>query len=486
MKGCAGCSDGFRKREDGIAHLSSVHFLTDSINENQSLCLRTAGQVQVEARFYTFLTLLEECTEAFKSLKKTADVLHCGTLRARDSEETKGYPVFESLVRVFEHITIILTFSCDFMVKANKVMRKNCQKALNGEKFKGQLQESLHGIVSRAKKDLEQAKVDIILSSKTDSQPGVILASIGPEFMIGVISNGLFLRQLKDTADNSISLKDSMNADNVEGRYVDAGELYKRYANKLQLQVNQRPQKRLLPDIYALEEELDILLRLNQWQQKFCQDFWRVLDPTSYRITTKARISHFRTESHYLLDTIRRLQVRYNEFHSLQKRAEKLRDQLQQSIEIEEESHGKAIRVFTFVTLFFLPLSFVTSFFGMNTTDIRNIEQDQRLFWVTSIPTTAFVIGVAYLYGYKWEGWKERSNRRRSTRYTKRIAEHGARVLRSTVAGRFFQDTAPRVDLERGGVLRRETDLSLMSIQSAKEKARRRISLWLTQKKDAK
>ncbi|KAI1203444.1 hypothetical protein F5X97DRAFT_318097 [Nemania serpens] len=57
----------------------------------------------------------------------------------------------------------------------------------------------------------------------------------------------------------------------------------------------------------------------------------------------------------------------------------KLRDQLQQRTEIEEESYGKAIRVFTFVTLFFLPVSFVTSFFGMNTTDIRDIEQDQSI-----------------------------------------------------------------------------------------------------------
>jgi hypothetical protein len=207
-----------------------------------------------------------------------------------------------------------------------------------------------------AKKDLQQAKVDIILASKTESRPGVItLASIGPEFMIAVISNGLFLRQLRDTSD-SITPSNSASADNIEGKAVDAGEIYKKYANKLQLQVNQRPQKRLLPDIYALEEELDILLRLNHWQQKFCHDFLSVLDPTSYRITTKARISYFRNESYFLLKAIRRLGVRYNEFHNLQKRAEKLRDQLQQSIEIEEESHGKAIRVFTFVTLFFLPL----------------------------------------------------------------------------------------------------------------------------------
>lgn len=32
------------------------------------------------------------------------------------------------------------------------------------------------------------------------------------------------------------------------------------------------------------------------------------------------------------------------------------RHDMKQSIEVPEEGHGKAIRVFTFVTLFFLPL----------------------------------------------------------------------------------------------------------------------------------
>lgn len=40
----------------------------------------------------------------------------------------------------------------------------------------------------------------------------------------------------------------------------------------------------------------------------------------------------------------------------LQNVAKALRSDLKQSIEILEEGHGKAIRVFTIVTLFFLPL----------------------------------------------------------------------------------------------------------------------------------
>ncbi|KAI0805821.1 hypothetical protein GGR55DRAFT_690205 [Xylaria sp. FL0064] len=296
---------------------------------NLRLWLRTPQQIQVEARINTFSALLEECIDAFDKLNSIAENLHHGSLTAEDTSEAKRYPVFESLVRVFEHITTILVFSCHIIVKGDKKMRKSGAKISTGKLFKSHLKIYLRRTVAMAKEDLRQARLDIILAAKTGSRPGeTALASIGPEFMIATISN----------------------------EHLDANEIYKMYANKLQLQVNQKPQKRLLPAIYALEEEFDILLHLNTWQRKFCHDFLRILDPVSYRITTKARLSYFSTESHYLLKTIQRLDVRYNELQSLQRRSEKLRDQLQQSIEIEEESHGNAIRVFTFVTLVFLPL----------------------------------------------------------------------------------------------------------------------------------
>ncbi|KAI0429480.1 hypothetical protein F5Y09DRAFT_331763 [Xylaria sp. FL1042] len=356
-QGCAKCAQGFKKLEDGIAHLGEKHFGTNPGSGNHRLWLRTPQQIQVEARVNTFLALLEECIDAFDKLNIVAEHLHHGSLKAEDTNEAKGYPVFESLVRVFEHITTILVFSCNFIGKADKTMRKGHAKIPTGKFFKSRLKDSLRQIVARAQEDLRQARVDIILASKTGNRPGeTALASIGAEFMIATISNGLFFRQPKEPPVNSTSPNGSIDASTTEVKHIDVNEIYKIYANKLQLQVNQRPQKRLLPAIYALEEEFDILLRLNTWQRKFCHDFLRSLDPVSYRITTKARLSYFSTESHYLLKTIQRLEVQYNELQSLQRRSEKLRDQLQQSIEIEEESHGNAIRVFTFVTLLFLPL----------------------------------------------------------------------------------------------------------------------------------
>ncbi|KAF3914887.1 hypothetical protein ABW20_dc0106664 [Dactylellina cionopaga] len=56
--------------------------------------------------------------------------------------------------------------------------------------------------------------------------------------------------------------------------------------------------------------------------------------------------------------------------------------------------------VFTIVTTVFLPLNFVTSFFGMNTVDIRNIEQSQGIFWMTAVPVTVVILGLALVWAY--------------------------------------------------------------------------------------
>jgi len=63
--------------------------------------------------------------------------------------------------------------------------------------------------------------------------------------------------------------------------------------------------------------------------------------------------------------------------------------------------------VFTFVTLLFLPLSFVTSFMGMNVTDIRNTKFSQKIFWVTGLPVALVVVLIALLYAYRGEALQD-------------------------------------------------------------------------------
>ena len=89
-------------------------------------------------------------------------------------------------------------------------------------------------------------------------------------------------------------------------------------------------------------------------------------------------------------------------------------------IEVLEEDNSKTVLVFTVLTAIFLPLSFVTSYFGMNTKDIRDLERSQTLFWAVGLPVTFAVVVLAILGANNtdklrnaWESLRARLNHQR-------------------------------------------------------------------------
>jgi hypothetical protein len=55
----------------------------------------------------------------------------------------------------------------------------------------------------------------------------------------------------------------------------------------------------------------------------------------------------------------------------------------------------------------FLPLSFVTSFLGMNTTDIRDMGSSSSLFWTIAIPLTAITMASVLYIGYNGDDLRD-------------------------------------------------------------------------------
>jgi len=80
--------------------------------------------------------------------------------------------------------------------------------------------------------------------------------------------------------------------------------------------------------------------------------------------------------------------------------------QVVRKIELKQDDNSKAILVFTVVTVVFLPLSFVTSFFGMNTADIRDMDSGQQIFWAVSLPVTLAIVGFAMVIAYQGDRLK--------------------------------------------------------------------------------
>lgn len=67
-------------------------------------------------------------------------------------------------------------------------------------------------------------------------------------------------------------------------------------------------------------------------------------------------------------------------------------------IESNKDRQEAAIYAFTIVTVIFLPLSFVSSLLGMNTSDIRDMKQGQWLYWGAAIPLTGLIIILCLLF----------------------------------------------------------------------------------------
>jgi uncharacterized membrane protein len=57
-----------------------------------------------------------------------------------------------------------------------------------------------------------------------------------------------------------------------------------------------------------------------------------------------------------------------------------------------QDWRDNATVVFTIITVIFLPLSFVASVFGMNTSDVRNMALTQWVFWASASSFTIMVV----------------------------------------------------------------------------------------------
>jgi Mg2+ and Co2+ transporter CorA len=69
-----------------------------------------------------------------------------------------------------------------------------------------------------------------------------------------------------------------------------------------------------------------------------------------------------------------------------------LRSIEQNELAMITDDQNRALYLFTGITIVFLPLSFFTSYFGMNIADIRNTDMEQGRFWTICGPVTVGLI----------------------------------------------------------------------------------------------
>ncbi|TDZ13620.1 hypothetical protein Cob_v013207 [Colletotrichum orbiculare MAFF 240422] len=79
-------------------------------------------------------------------------------------------------------------------------------------------------------------------------------------------------------------------------------------------------------------------------------------------------------------------QIEAKELEAMLHRETDLRARVWRLLKHWAEGHHNAIQVFTFFTVLFQPLFFVTSFFGMTTADLRDMPQRSWLYWAIKAP----------------------------------------------------------------------------------------------------
>ncbi|KAK8115783.1 hypothetical protein PG984_012285 [Apiospora sp. TS-2023a] len=94
------------------------------------------------------------------------------------------------------------------------------------------------------------------------------------------------------------------------------------------------------------------------------------------------------------------LERRDREFGDMDAEASRLEAMNANQIDTTKDRQEAAVYAFTMVTIVFLPLGTISSIFGMNTSDIANLELGQWVYWATALPVTVLVI----VLGLWWMG----------------------------------------------------------------------------------
>ncbi|KAF2170197.1 hypothetical protein M409DRAFT_19800 [Zasmidium cellare ATCC 36951] len=249
-----------------------------------------------------------------------------------------------------------------------------------------------------------------------------------------------------------------------------------RYAGRmghLQYRLHRSPSTKLVMDLIACQEELYIVIQITEEQIEMIQDLQTTLDtgeatteaeapsPASRRrvsatygdfdeydsprrlVTRRSTYRQLSTSvlSDPLAQLLDNLQRELADLRDLRDNTDRLVNRTIQLVNIRLEDHGKAILVFTVVTIVFLPLNFVSSFFGMNFSDIRDMDRTQWLFWAVAICVTVGVVTSSIVLAFsggaiveKMHMWRD--SRREKTLSTTtvlrqigaNVGEHGFRV----------------------------------------------------------
>ncbi|KAL3418191.1 mg2+ transporter, partial [Phlyctema vagabunda] len=182
----------------------------------------------------------------------------------------------------------------------------------------------------------------------------------------------------------------------------DISSTYYDYMKNLEQEIQINPYNRSHQEKIAyLRQEIDVVLKVLA-EQLQCVSALQA-GPRQELLEAPDKVREF----YILQDCLALIKAKTQSFQEMEMVATQLGIYNIRRIESNKDRQEAAILVFTIVTIIFLPLSFVSSFFGMNTVDIRDMGSSQWLFWAVGIPVTVIVVGLSLVFAHKIEPTRE-------------------------------------------------------------------------------
>ena len=142
----------------------------------------------------------------------------------------------------------------------------------------------------------------------------------------------------------------------------------------------------------AFEEEVTIVQTVMNQQTQVLQEFHFLLNPSNFNLASTARRLRYKFEKKAIDRILHTLEEQNKNCEELKGRAQSLAVQNVQLVETLQDDNSRAIFIFTFITVLFLPLSFISSFFGMNVKGIDDTTSTTTHFWALALPVTGGIV----------------------------------------------------------------------------------------------
>ncbi|KAF2627016.1 hypothetical protein BU25DRAFT_411124 [Macroventuria anomochaeta] len=374
--------------DDALAHLRQAHtkFRTETgapANGQLAHWLVSSsvqGMERSNERLLEFVKVLQQCTR--KLLSKAIEIR--SSVTGKDNRKGNKYLLPTALVKAAEKIFQYIYYSAYSIEEWHK-----------------------RGLAPAAPSTLPP-----LLADRTDVTGAEYFAKIADIAMSNARDELMLMTHTGESRDPVLHIRTTpesnvlvslfclMTRPILEGLEID--KLYREHLVRLRYEASRKPTKRILREVYLLKDEMEVVVSVVKQQKNTIRAFGEVLDSDSFRITNQVRIEAWRTLEN---PSVKGFLKTYDsalkkEIQALYKEADKLAESLRHNIAIAEEGNSKAILIFTLVTIVFLPLSFVSSVFGMNTVDVRDMASTQTLFWAVALPVTAVVGGLSLLAAY--------------------------------------------------------------------------------------